>query len=181
MAYKKRVYSPNRIPYPLKRVDWDPDGERNPQNRGISKYERISWDEALDIVVKELKRQWAKYGREAVLAQCDGHGETKTVHGVHGAHAMLLDMLGGFTLQVRNPDSWEGWYWGAKHIWGMDPVGLQWPYNGNVFPDILKNSETLLMWGCDPETTNWGFGSVLMSRYSYHLTGPWYQADLHLP
>ena len=47
MAYKKRVYSPNRILYPLKRVDWDPDGERNPQNRGISKYERISWDRGL--------------------------------------------------------------------------------------------------------------------------------------
>ena len=83
---------------------------------------------------------------------------------------MLLDMLGGFTLQVRNPDSWEGWYWGAKHIWGMEPVGLQWPYNANVFPDILKHSETTLMWGCDPETTNWGFGAVLMSRYCYHLT-----------
>ena len=24
LAYKKRVYSPNRILYPLKRVDWDP-------------------------------------------------------------------------------------------------------------------------------------------------------------
>src|SRR4030042_918283 len=24
MAYKKRTYSPNRIKYPLKRVDWDP-------------------------------------------------------------------------------------------------------------------------------------------------------------
>ena len=33
-AYKKRVYSPNRIQYPLKRVDWDPNGERNTQNRG---------------------------------------------------------------------------------------------------------------------------------------------------
>ena len=25
LAYKKRVYSPNRVLYPLKRVDWDPD------------------------------------------------------------------------------------------------------------------------------------------------------------
>ena len=33
-GYKKRVYSPNRVKYPLKRVDWNPDGERNPQNRG---------------------------------------------------------------------------------------------------------------------------------------------------
>jgi anaerobic selenocysteine-containing dehydrogenase len=52
LAYKKRVYSPNRILYPLKRADWDPNGERNPQNRGKSKYVRISWDEALNIVAR---------------------------------------------------------------------------------------------------------------------------------
>jgi trimethylamine-N-oxide reductase (cytochrome c) len=170
VAYKKRVQSPNRILYPLKRVDWDPDGERNPQNRGISKYERISWDEALNILVKELKRIWAKYGMEAVFCQGDGHGETKIVGGGHGTHIMLLDLLGGYTLQVRNPDSWEGWYWGAKHIWGMEPIGLQQPYNGNVFPDILKNSGTLLYWGCDAETTPWGFGSCFSSRICYQMT-----------
>ena len=26
LAYKKRVYSSNRILYPMKRVDWDPNG-----------------------------------------------------------------------------------------------------------------------------------------------------------
>ena len=46
LCYKKRVYSKNRIPYPMRRVDWDPNGERNPQNRGTSGYVRISWDEA---------------------------------------------------------------------------------------------------------------------------------------
>ena len=46
LGYKKRAYSPNRIKYPLKRVDWDPDGERHPENRGRSKYKSISWDEA---------------------------------------------------------------------------------------------------------------------------------------
>ena len=46
LGYKNRVYSPNRVQYPLKRVDWDPKGERNPQNRGTSRYVRISWDEA---------------------------------------------------------------------------------------------------------------------------------------
>ena len=42
MSYKSTVTSENRILYPMKRVDYDPDGERNPQNRGISGYERIS-------------------------------------------------------------------------------------------------------------------------------------------
>jgi hypothetical protein len=31
LAYKKRVFSPARIKYPMKRVDFDPNGERNPQ------------------------------------------------------------------------------------------------------------------------------------------------------
>ena len=56
IAYKKRVYSPNRILYPLKRVDWDPKGERNPQNRGKSKYVRISWDEATTLIADEIGR-----------------------------------------------------------------------------------------------------------------------------
>jgi len=104
MAYKKRIFSPNRILYPLKRVDWNPDGERNPQNRGKSKYVRISWDEATDIIVSEIKRVIKKYGPEAVLLQADGHGETKVVQGTHGCNTRLFDLLGGYTRQVRNPD-----------------------------------------------------------------------------
>ena len=46
----------------MKRVDFDPDGERNPQNRGMSGYVRISWDEALDLVAKEINRQKRVHG-----------------------------------------------------------------------------------------------------------------------
>ncbi|MCR4394439.1 MAG: molybdopterin-dependent oxidoreductase, partial [Dehalococcoidales bacterium] len=108
LSYKKRVDSPNRILYPLKRVDWDPKGERNPQNRGISKYQRITWNEALDLIVSELLRINRTYGPYAVLSQSDGHGETKVIHAPHGCQNALLELLGGFTLQTRNADSWEG-------------------------------------------------------------------------
>ena len=50
------VYSDKRFKNPMKRVDFDPNGERNIQNRGISGYERISWDEATDLVVSEINR-----------------------------------------------------------------------------------------------------------------------------
>jgi len=166
LGYKKRVYSPNRVKYPLKRVDWNPNGDRNVENRGKSRYVRISWDEALDIIVSEIKRVKEKYGLYAILCQADGHGETKTIHGPHGCQTHLLNHLGGFTLQTRNPDSWEGWYWGAKHAWGMEPVGLMVPTT-NVFPDIAKNTEFLLFWGCDPETTTWGWHGQLASRLCY--------------
>ncbi len=166
IGYKKRAYSPNRIMYPLKRVDWDPDGERNPQNRGLSKFKRISWDEATDIIVKEIKRVQKQYGPYAILAQADGHGECKDVHAAHGCQTLLLDKMGGFTLQNRNPDSWEGWYWGSKHVWGQGNVGLMKP-NNNVLKDITENSEMVLFWGCDPETTSWGVAGQGPSRVCY--------------
>ena len=152
VAYKKRAYSPNRIKYPLKRVDWDPNGQRNPQNRGKSKFKRISWDEAASLVASELKRVHEKYGPYGVLAQADGHGECKTVHAPHGCQILLHDTLGGFTQQQRNPDSWEGWYWGGMHMWGTGSVGFIMPAE-NVMKDITENSDMLLLWGGDPETT----------------------------
>jgi anaerobic selenocysteine-containing dehydrogenase len=169
LAYKNRVYSPNRILYPLKRADWDPDGERNTANRGKSGYVRISWDEAAGLIAKELKRIKKQYGPEAVLSQSDGHGEGKIIHAAHGCANKLLVLMGGYTLQMRNTDSWEGWVWGAKHVWGMDHVGEMEPAS-NLIPDIAKNTDLLLFWGCDPETTTQGFSGQMASRICYWYT-----------
>jgi anaerobic selenocysteine-containing dehydrogenase len=169
LAYKKRIYSPNRVLYPLKRVDWDPKGERSTGNRGKNGYVRITWDEALELIVSELKRVKEKYGPEAVLSQSDGHGEGKVIHTAHGSANRLLELLGGYTLQVRNPDSWEGWAWGAKHAWGMEFVGQMQP-PANVMPDIAENTALLLFWGCDPETTPGGFNGQMSSRLCYWFT-----------
>jgi trimethylamine-N-oxide reductase (cytochrome c) len=169
LAYKKRIYSPNRVLYPLKRVDWNPDSDRNVANRGNSGYVRISCDEALDIIASELKRVQGKYGPEAVLSQADIHGEGKFIHTAHACANKLLSLLGGYTIQMRNPDSWEGWVWGAKHVWGMEQQGQMRP-QGNLVPDIAENTELLLFWGCDPETTPWGVSGQVPSRLCYWFT-----------
>jgi trimethylamine-N-oxide reductase (cytochrome c) len=169
LAYKKRTLSPNRIKYPLKRVDWDPNGERNTQNRGKTKYKRISWEEASDLVASEVKRIHRQYGPLAILVQGDGHGECKTIHTPHGHQGRLLDMMGGFTQQVRNPDSWEGWYWGAKHVWGQGFQGMMSPA-ANLIKDISENCDMVLCWGCDPETTPWGFTGQYATRVCYFWT-----------
>lgn len=168
IAYKQRVYSPARIRYPMMRVDFDPNGNRNPQNRGVSKYKRISWGRALDIIVSEMNRIKEKYGPTAVLYQSDQHGENKVVQADHGAGRKLLRLWGGFTQQNRNPDSWEGWWWGSKHFWGCEPVGQG--MQSNLLYDISKNTELLLFWGCDQETTPWAWGGQLPSRLSYWWT-----------
>ncbi len=166
LSYKKRTYSPNRIKYPLIRVDWDPNGERNPQNRGKSKYRRASWDEVSTLIASELLRVQKKYGNNSVLLQGDGHGECKIINTPHGHPGPMLDHMGGFTIQVRNPDSWEGWYWGSKHVWGQGIQGNYWPAH-NIVKDSTENSEMVLFWGCDPETTPWGFTGQFASRLMY--------------
>src|SRR5262249_21105212 len=72
---KSIVYSPDRLLYPMKRVDFDPTGERNPQNRGKSGYVRISWEEALDLVGSEIKRLKRQYG-PGVMAVSHGSHHT---------------------------------------------------------------------------------------------------------
>jgi anaerobic selenocysteine-containing dehydrogenase len=156
VSYKKRIYSPNRIKYPLIRTDWDPKGERNTQNRGKSKYRRISWDEATDIIASEILRIQKKYGHFAVLVQGDGHGEGKVVHGPHGCQTQLLRHMGpdtqsSYTMQLRTTDSWEGWYWGGKHFNGWETTGTRSPAN-NMTTDMAQNCE-LMLHMTDRETT----------------------------
>jgi trimethylamine-N-oxide reductase (cytochrome c) len=118
LGYKKRVFSPARIRYPMKRADFDPAGApgsvgpggRNAQNRGVSKYVRISWNEALDIIAGEMLRIKDTYGPTAILNQSDQHGENKVVHG-HGACASCLPVRGtpAGTRQLKAVG-------GAKHV-----------------------------------------------------------------
>jgi anaerobic selenocysteine-containing dehydrogenase len=50
------VYSPQRLKHPLKRVG----------QRGEGKFQRISWDEALDIIADKLTQQKEKFGPESL-------------------------------------------------------------------------------------------------------------------
>jgi len=168
MNWKSMVYAPNRLLTPLKRVDFDPNGERNVQNRGISGYEPISWDEAFDLVASEIKRMKRDYGQGAIAQSNGSHHNWGNIGYYLSAKIRFMNAIGTTTVH-HNPDSWEGWYWGAKHVWGMEPVGEMWPVT-NVIPDILKNGDMDLFWGCDPETTPWGWNGQIVSRLCYWFT-----------
>ena len=64
----------------------------------------------------------------------------------HGCHRKLLRLLGGFTLQTRNTDSWEGWVWGAKHVWGMENLGQMVACN-QWFQDVSESTDLILSGG----------------------------------
>ncbi|CAN0504245.1 unnamed protein product, partial [Discosporangium mesarthrocarpum] len=157
MNWRAMVYAPNRILHPMKRVDFDPNGERNPQNRGISGYERISWDEALDIVAGEIRRAKRQYGTGAIATSHGSHHNWGNVGYYLSAKLRFMNAIG--TTDVHhNPDSWEGWYWGAMHHWGGSlRVGGGEPF-GTV-EDCLQNAEMVVFWSCNPESTSGVYGS----------------------
>ncbi len=154
---KSIVYSPDRLLYPMKRVDFDPNGERNLHNRGKSGYARISWEEALDIVASEIKRLKSTYG-PGVMAVSHGSHHTWGNIGYYLSALHRFKNAVGHTQVHHNPDSWEGWYWGAVHHWGHSlRVGQSETY-GTV-EDCLKHCDMIVFWAADPETTSGSYGA----------------------
>jgi len=151
LTERSRVYSDDRIRYPLKRVNFDPAGARNPQSRGKVGYERISWEEALGIVAGEIKRVQGAYGPSAVSAMCSSHHNWGLVGYKISAFARFFNLI-GYTPVLDNPDSWEGWHWGATHTYGFYwRLGMPEPYD--MLEDALKHAEMIVFWSNDPDTT----------------------------
>ncbi len=165
LTERTRVYSEDRIKYPLKRVDFDPDGNRHPETRGKSGYRRIGWDEALDIVANEMKRIRTAYGPAAVTAVNSPHHNFGNI-GYWFSAFLRFFLLLGHTFAVETPISWEGWVWGAVHTYGYN-WKLGRPEHNDLLEDALKNTELIIHWSNDPESTR------TMSRGSSELWRLW--------
>jgi len=64
--YLDRVYSPARLLHPMRRKPRAPKGRR-PSGREAEAFERISWDEALDLIAKRLRTIAQEHGPESIL------------------------------------------------------------------------------------------------------------------
>ncbi|MFP4349693.1 MAG: molybdopterin-dependent oxidoreductase, partial [Desulfococcaceae bacterium] len=157
LALKSLIYSPNRLLYPMKRVDFDPNGERNSQNRGTSGYERITWDEALDIVANEIKRVKREHGPGAIMHSNGSHHTWGNLGYWLSAKTRFMNTIGS-SQSMHNPDSWEGWYWGAMHHWGNSMRNGGSDTYGTV-EDCLKECEMIVFWSSDPEATSGVYGA----------------------
>lgn len=56
-SFEKRVYAPDRILYPMKRVG----------RKGEARFARIGWDEALETIAARIREAIARHGAEAIL------------------------------------------------------------------------------------------------------------------
>jgi len=133
-AYRQRVYHPDRLKYPLRRV-----GER-----GEGKFERITWDAATDIIASELNRVKETYGNSSIFMAAGG-GNQGLLHGNRPVARMLLH-FGGFTRFWGSP-SYEGTLFSSMATYGTIRTG-------NSRDDLL-NTRLLIMWGWNPANTIW--------------------------
>ena len=114
------------------------------QNRGKSGYVRISWDEALEIIVSEIKRVIDKYGPYAIFSQADGHGEPKMVHCPHGQSSRASPPSGGLYPADQKPGQLGGVVLGRQTRLGDGAGGYHDPDQPGVLisPSIPSFSST---------------------------------------
>jgi anaerobic dimethyl sulfoxide reductase subunit A len=128
-SYLRRQYHPDRLQYPMKRVG----------RRGEGKFQRISWDEALDTIADEMQRIKGTYGNGAFFIPYGTGGSSNTM-GADTA-SRLLNMFGGY-LEYHGSYSWSAIEHVTPFIYGTNETG-------NQRQDWL-NSKYIIMWSWNP-------------------------------
>ncbi len=142
-SIRRRINHPDRLNYPMKRVG----------KRGEGKFERISWDEALDLLANSLRDVVTKYGNEAVYINYSSGivgGNITRSSPYASLVARLMNCYGGFL-------SHYGTYSTAQIACAM-------PYtygsnDGNSTSDI-ENSKLVVMFGNNPAETRMSGGGI---------------------
>jgi trimethylamine-N-oxide reductase (cytochrome c) len=155
-AVRNRIESPDRIRYPMKRADFDPRGARNTRGRGSSPYVRISWDEALDLVARELERVRSRFGPSAICLSPISHQWLAGLHSGREWSNRFFSLLGDCTRMVGGT-SFTGWQPGGELVWGLGFAAT------NNAVDLLKNTRLIIHWASD----------VAVKRYNGYRQNEW--------
>lgn len=125
----------DRLNYPMKRAEGT--------KRGEGKYERITWDEALDTIASEFKRITQKYGNESVFIQeCSGVEQNIMMN---SPFFRLFNLLGGTIDRY-------GSYSTAAISFGAVPYTYGKNWAARSFK-TLKENELVVLFGNAPNDT----------------------------
>ncbi|MEX8814853.1 molybdopterin-dependent oxidoreductase, partial [Salmonella enterica] len=144
-SMRRRVYNPDRLKYPMKRVG----------ARGEGKFERISWDEAYDIIATNMQRLIKEYGNESIYLNYGTGtlGGTLTRSWPPGKTlvARLMNCCGGYLNHY-------GDYSSAQIAAGLNYTYGGWA-DGNS-PSDIENSKLVVLFGNNPGETRMSGGGV---------------------
>jgi trimethylamine-N-oxide reductase (cytochrome c) len=142
-AFADRVYTSNRIKYPMVRAGFLKDGAKSDTSeRGRGNFVRVTWDEALDLVASELKRVKKDYGNEAIhTGSVDWHSVGK----LNNSPVLLRRMLGQYGGFVDNSGDFSV---AAAMVILPHVIGGTEVYDQpTAWETVLKNTDTVVLWG----------------------------------
>jgi molybdopterin guanine dinucleotide-containing S/N-oxide reductase-like protein len=139
--YLDRVYSPDRVLYPMRRVG--PKGLRSAGEgaRATQEWQRISWDEALEEITSRFKTIAAEFGSEAILPY--SYGGTLGVLNGASMDRRFFHRLGASQL-ARNICSAAGEA-GLKSVLGVK-LGTE--------PEQFRHSRYIIAWAANIHGNN---------------------------
>jgi anaerobic dimethyl sulfoxide reductase subunit A len=136
LAFHKYLYHPDRILYPMKRAPGS--------KRGEGKWQRISWEEALDTIASKMTECRTKYGPYSIMTSYMPNETAERLFSYWGAGV-------------------EGWGWcsyDAARLMAHIITGVRgWDYAGfssGSAADMLANSKMVVLWGNDPTVGHQG-------------------------
>ncbi len=147
-SYRSRLYSPDRLLYPMIRV-----GER-----GEGRFRRASWDEALDYVAQRMVEIKRKYGPTAILDQAyagTSYGVLHKSDQIEGLLARFLGMFGCRTSSWSVP-SYQATTFSSRMTFGTIADGNE--------DDTFAESKLIIMWGWNPAYTFHGGNTFYYMR-----------------
>ncbi|MEW7979085.1 MAG: molybdopterin-dependent oxidoreductase [Candidatus Sedimenticola endophacoides] len=147
-SYRSRLYSPERLLYPMMRV-----GER-----GEGKFKRVSWDEALNFVASKMLAIKQQYGPQALLDQSYAGASYGVLHKSDQIEGLLGRFLGMFGCRTNS--------WSVPSYQGTT-TSSRWTYgtieDGNE-DDAFAHSKLIIMWGWNPAYTFHGGNTFYYMR-----------------
>jgi|HubBroStandDraft_6_1064221.scaffolds.fasta_scaffold05921_5 molybdopterin guanine dinucleotide-containing S/N-oxide reductase-like protein len=136
MKYLDRVYSPDRVLYPMRRVAPKGSGSKDARD-----FHRISWDEALDEIASHFKQVVSEFGSEAILPY--SYGGTLAVLSGASMDRRFFHRLGASQLE-RSICSAAGEA-GLKSVTGVK-LGTE--------PEQFQHSRYIIAWGANVHGNN---------------------------
>ncbi|MGE7055716.1 molybdopterin-dependent oxidoreductase, partial [Paenibacillus glucanolyticus] len=126
-----RVYHPERVLYPMRRVG----------AKGEGAFERISWDEAVQEITARYKGLIEEHGSESILPY-SFYGNMGILS-VDGMDRRFFNRLGASRLKqsICNSAGSEGW----KSVMG---------FNGGTVPEVTVLADVIIVWGGNIVSTN---------------------------
>jgi len=147
-SYRQRLYSAERLLYPMKRVG----------DRGEGKFKRISWDQALTEIAQKMVAIKDTYGPQALLDQSYAGASYGVLHKsdqVEGLLGRFLGMFGCRTSSWSIP-SYEGTKASSRWTFGTIEDGNE--------DDAFEHSKLIIMWGWNPAYTFHGGNTFYYMR-----------------